>query len=83
VECLVETKSHLRKKELKFDLGDHSSEEMFERDLAVSGLLNEDVGFYVKPNFGSKSSCLLICLCLLTFPFLTKFILAFHFNYIQ
>lgn len=71
------------KKELKFDIGDHLSEEMFERDLVVSGLLNEDVGFYVKPNSDSKSSCLLICLCLLTFPFLTNFILALHLNYIQ
>lgn len=45
------------KKELKFDIGDHLSEEMFERDLVVSGLLNEDVGFYVKPNSDTKLSC--------------------------
>jgi hypothetical protein len=44
----------LRKRRLEFDLGDYMSDKRVERDPIISGLLNRDVGLFMKPNFGKQ-----------------------------
>lgn len=43
-----------RERGLKFDLYDHLNEERIERDPILSGLLNGDLGFFVKLDSGNK-----------------------------
>lgn len=43
---------------IKFDLCYRLSEGRVERYHVLSGLLNRDIGFFVKANFDNKSSCL-------------------------
>jgi hypothetical protein len=61
-------------KQLKVGLGDLLKEERIERDLVLHEPINEDIGFFVDPNFRTKScvSCMLLHLpiCLLPFTFL-------------
>jgi hypothetical protein len=49
----------------RFDLCDHLSEEMVQRDPTLCELLNKDVGFFVNTNLGIKScvSCALVFTC--------------------
>jgi hypothetical protein len=42
------------REKLKFDLGDHLSEERFQRNPILSRLLNGDIGFFMKLNSGKK-----------------------------
>jgi hypothetical protein len=62
----VETLSHhLRKRNSSSILGD-LSEERVERDSILSGLLNRDVGFFVKPDSGKQ---IVASLCAFTLQF--------------
>jgi hypothetical protein len=65
---------HCDSKQLKVGPGDLMREERVERDPVLHEPLNEDVGFFVDPNIGTKFcvSCVLLHLsvCLLPFTFL-------------
>jgi hypothetical protein len=63
--------------ETKLDLGDHSGRFGIERDLALCGHLNGDVGNLCGlPNFRNKSCVTCACLLRFTFHFLLKLILV-------
>lgn len=49
-----------RERELKFDLGDHLSEEMVEGDPTLCGLLDGDIYFVLKHNSGKQ---IVVCAC--------------------
>jgi hypothetical protein len=62
--------------ETELDLGDHSDWIRVERDMALSGLHNRDVGILCGwPNF-EKKSCVFVPLISIYFIFLFKLILA-------
>jgi hypothetical protein len=62
--------------QLKVGLGDLLREERVERDLALCELLNEDIGFFVYPNFGIKSCVSHVLLHLLALLLLFTFLLS-------
>jgi hypothetical protein len=66
-----------------FDLGDHFIVEMVERDLIFSGLLNEVICLFVKPNSGKQIvMSRVLFVCHLFCPFLYNLLLALFFIYI-
>jgi hypothetical protein len=51
-------------------------EDRVERDPTLCDLLNEDVGFFVKPNLRIKSRVSLVLLCILDLLLLFTFLLS-------